>query len=72
MCYNIDYMFLNDTKSIPGAFWETLGQYVYGYKEDGKLVYVGKGNGNRAQSHVGDKEYDIENLYIIAKNLERF
>tara|TARA_B100001057_G_C22761820_1_gene916103 strand:+ start:451 stop:1140 length:690 start_codon:yes stop_codon:yes gene_type:complete len=65
-------MFLNDTKSIPGAFWETLGQYVYGYKEDGKLVYVGKGNGNRAQSHVGDKEYDIDNLYIIAKNLERF
>ena len=65
-------MFLNNTESIPGAFWETLGQYVYGYKEDGKFVYIGKGNRNRAQSHVGDKGYDIKNLYIIARNLERF
>tara|TARA_Y100001937_G_scaffold128784_1_gene207981 strand:- start:7164 stop:7850 length:687 start_codon:yes stop_codon:yes gene_type:complete len=65
-------MFLKDTESIPAACWETLGQYVYGYKEDGKWVYIGKGNKNRAQSHVGDKGYDIKDLYIIARNLERF
>ena len=65
-------MFKNDYNSIPGAFWETLGQYVYGYMEDGKFVYVGKGNGNRALSHIGSKEYDTDNLYIIARNLERF
>jgi hypothetical protein len=65
-------MFKNDYNTIPGAFWETLGQYVYGYKEDGNFVYVGKGNGNRALSHVGSKEYDTDNLYIIARNLERF
>ena len=65
-------MFKNDYNTIPGAFWETLGQYVYGYKEDGNFVYVGKGNGNRALSHVGSKEYNTDNLYIIARNLERF
>jgi hypothetical protein len=65
-------MFKNDYNAIPGAFWETLGQYVYGYKEDGNFVYVGKGNGNRALSHVGSKEYNTDNLYIIARNLERF
>ena len=65
-------MFLKDTESIPAACWETLGQYVYGYKEDGKWVYIGKGNKNRAQSHVGDKGYNIKDLYIIARNLERF
>ena len=65
-------MFKKDYNAIPAAFWETLGQYVYGYMEDGKFVYVGKGNGNRALSHVGSKEYDTDNLYIIARNLERF
>ena len=65
-------MFKKDYNAIPAAFWETLGQYVYGYMEDGKFVYVGKGNGNRALSHVGSKEYNTDNLYIIARNLERF
>lgn len=65
-------MFKKDYNAIPGAFWETLGQYVYGYMENGIFVYIGKGNGNRALSHVGSKEYNTDNLYIIAKNLERF
>jgi hypothetical protein len=65
-------MFKKDYDTIPGAFWETLGQYVYGYKEDGNFVYVGKGNGNRALSHIGSKEYNTDDLYIIARNLERF
>lgn len=54
-------------------FWETLGQYVYGYvdKKD-NFVYIGKGNKNRAASHVKNKDYNLDNLIIIARNLERF
>lgn len=56
-----------------GAFWQTLGQYVYGYKDDdGVFTYVGKGNGNRGVQHIKTKGYDVDNLWIIAKNLERF
>ena len=65
-------MFDNDFESIPGAFWETLGQYVYGYKDGDKFVYVGKGNKNRAISHINSKGYNTDNLYIIARNLESF
>jgi hypothetical protein len=65
-------MFDSDFESAPGAFWETLGQYVYGYKENDEWVYIGKGNFNRALSHIGSKDYDTDNLYIIARNLEKF
>lgn len=65
-------MFDKDFESIPHTFWETLGQYVYGYKENDEFVYIGKGNGNRALSHIDSKEYDSDNLYIIARNLEKF
>ena len=65
-------MFDKDFESIPYTFWETLGQYVYGYKENEEFVYIGKGNGNLALSHIDSKEYDSDNLYIIAKNLEKF
>lgn len=60
------------SESIPAAFWQTLGQYVYAYIENGKWLYVGKGNGNRAVQHITTKGYDIDNLYIVAKNLEKF
>lgn len=58
--------------TIPQEFWNTLGQYVYAYIENGKWLYIGKGNGNRAQQHIQTKGYDIENLYIVARNLEKF
>lgn len=57
---------------IPAAFWQTLGQYVYAYIDEGKWLYIGKGNGNRAAQHIQTKGYDIDNLYIVAHNLERF
>lgn len=60
------------SESIPAAFWQTLGQYVYAYIENGKWLYVGKGNGNRAVQHITTKGYDIDNLYIVARNLEKF
>ena len=57
-----------------GAFFESLGQYVYGYrkKKSNTWDYIGKGNGNRGIQHVKTKGYDVDNLYIIARNLERF
>ena len=65
-------MFDDRFDSIPMAFWETLGQYVYGYMENNQFVYIGKGNGNRALSHTKSKNYDMDNLVIIARNLENF
>ncbi len=65
-------MFDDRLQSIPMAFWETLGQYVYGYMENDQFVYIGKGNGNRALSHTKSKNYDMDNLVIIARNLENF
>lgn len=54
-------------------FFATLGQYVYQYiDQDGKVYYTGKGNGDRCWAHVGDKDYNPKDIYIIAKNLERF
>lgn len=60
---------------IPMAFWDSLGQYVYGYVKPGttsEYVYIGKGNGNRAITHTKTKNYSSENLIIIARNLEKF
>jgi hypothetical protein len=57
-----------------GAFFETLGQYVYAYKnpKTEEWDYIGKGNGDRCWSHVESKGLDPDNLYIRAKNLEKF
>jgi hypothetical protein len=54
-------------------FFETLGQYVYKYIDtEGKLLYIGKGNGDRCLAHLKDKGYSIEHCYIVARNLEKF
>lgn len=54
-------------------FFDSLGQYVYKFiGSEGELLYYGKGNGSRCLSHITDKDYDLENCYIIARNLERF
>lgn len=56
-----------------GAFFETLGQYVYMYKgTKARPSYIGKGVGDRCLHHLKDKGYKIEDCVIIAKNLERF
>jgi hypothetical protein len=61
-------------------FFENLGDYVYGYEctdetdEEwfGRIVYYGKGVGKRGKNHIKQKGYNIEDLRIIAKNMERF
>lgn len=62
-------------------FFETLGQYVYCYRGPdgllkplrvGKENYMGKGVGDRCLHHIKDKGYDIEDCFIVARNLERF
>ena len=54
-------------------FFQTLGQYVYRYKDnEDSIYYTGKGNGDRCLSHVKDKDFDPEECYIVARNLEKF
>lgn len=54
-------------------FFATLGQYVYKYVDiNNKLLYVGKGNGDRCLAHLKDKEFVFEQCYIVARNLESF
>ena len=61
------------TPKPSGEFFQTLGQYVYKYVNDnGRIIYCGKGNGDRCLAHLKDKDYSIENCYIIARNLEKF
>lgn len=54
-------------------FFETLGQYVYKYEDDGgDILYIGKGKGDRCLWHLKDKGYEIKHCYIVARNLEKF
>jgi len=56
-----------------GAFFETLGQYVYMYRgTTDRPAYVGKGVGDRCLHHLKDKGYAIEDCIIVARNLEKF
>ena len=57
-------------------FWETIGpHYVYGYQHpDGSWKYIGKAVVNRVTDHANPKSlsykgYDLEDAYIIARNL---
>jgi hypothetical protein len=61
---------MNET--IPMAFLETLGDYNYSYGPPDKPYYVGKGRGNRCLEHIKSKGYSIDDLWIIARNLEQF
>lgn len=55
------------------AFFDTLGDYVYMYRDSNEtLKYVGKGHGNRCLSHLNSKGYNINDLWIVACNLEKF
>lgn len=67
-------------------YLKELGEYVYAYSEEGNLQesilnntlhYSGVGKKNRCLDHtkeasMGGKDYDPDNLFIIAHNLERF
>ena len=55
-------------------FAESLGDYVYGYKnpDTDAWDYIGKGKFKRCLVHVEEKGLDYESLYIIARNLEKF
>ena len=61
-------------------FMKTLGEYVYCYTKDGtykNAYYEGKGGDgptghNRCLDHIKNKGYDINDCYIVARNLEKF
>jgi len=56
-------------------FYKELGEYVYCYTKDGtykNAYYKGKGVDGRCTDHVRDKGYDINDCYIVARNLEKF
>lgn len=53
-------------------FFDSLGMYVYGYKQRHGWSYIGKGNGDRAYHHVDEKDLDWNNCYLLARNLEKY
>ena len=64
---------MKKVETIPGVFWDSLGSYVYGYKDKhGDWDYIGKGIGNRVLSHLKSKGFNIDDAWIIASNLEDF
>tara|TARA_B110000285_G_scaffold227547_1_gene289047 strand:+ start:1204 stop:1902 length:699 start_codon:yes stop_codon:yes gene_type:complete len=67
---------------IPAKFWESLGQYQYGYWPDGifdisiapkyRGEYIGRGQKDRCVDHLINKDVNINDLVIIGRNTEKF
>lgn len=65
-----------------GEFFKTLGQYIYMYVDPSTGFpsflpnthdYIGKANGDdRCWTHVADKGLNPDDIWIVARNLERF
>jgi hypothetical protein len=55
-------------------FFREFGKYIYGYKNpvSDTWDYIGKGIGDRAYSHVSDKDLDWDDCFLIARNLEKY
>lgn len=62
---------LSFAEKAKGEFWESLGIYVYGFKnsETGDWDYIGKGTNSRALAHIDNKGYNEDSLWIFYKNI---
>ena len=62
-------------KKPTSEFMNSFGKYVYCYTSTGDYkdsYYKGKGKGTRCLDHLSEKDYDFDDLHIVACNLEKF